>query len=254
MTTLRPYASLLVLPVLPVLRVLLALPVLLGLQLAAGPATAQTPLAGAAWASYRDTYRGMVVFEKYGSAKNLIVQHLQVAPRTRGVSMEGVQLTLSGKTVQLNLALDAAGRTAFPLLKAAYDENAALVLNRAPGQYTLRPRISIVPRADGVYEGADLRAACAQVLAYQRYSGAQAQSKKCAGVRFAFLRTPGEALLRLRKGAGAGEQPLAATDGALFADENSNAFKVIDVRFADLADKAQVVAPSAPLAISALIE
>ena len=31
------------------------------------------------------------------------------------------------------------GRAVFPLLKAAYDENAVLVLNRKPGQYVLRP-------------------------------------------------------------------------------------------------------------------
>ena len=106
--------------------------------LAAGVAGAQVP--DGEWVSYRDAYRAMVVFEKFGGPKHLIQNHFQVMPRQKGVSANGVQLSLVGKSTRLNLPLDPLGRAVFPLLKTAYDENAVLVLNRKPGQYVLRPR------------------------------------------------------------------------------------------------------------------
>ena len=48
------------------------------------------------WVSYRDAYRAMVVFEKYGGPKHLIQNHFQVMPRTKGVSTEGLRLALTG--------------------------------------------------------------------------------------------------------------------------------------------------------------
>ncbi|MDB5755009.1 MAG: hypothetical protein JWR56_1437, partial [Massilia sp.] len=77
------------------------------LSLAAGIAAAQAP--DGEWVSYRDAYRAMVVFEKYGKPKHLIQNHYQVMPREKGVPAEGLRLTLQGKTMQLNLPLDAAG-------------------------------------------------------------------------------------------------------------------------------------------------
>jgi hypothetical protein len=53
----------------------------LALLLAAGSASAQAHAGDAV--SYRDAYRAMVVFEKYGGPKNLLVSQLQVLPKER---------------------------------------------------------------------------------------------------------------------------------------------------------------------------
>ena len=218
--------------------------------LAAGAATAQAH--DGEWLSYRDAYRAMVVFEKYGKAKNLLQHHLQVMPREKGVSAEGLQLTLNGKTTQLNLPLDATGRAVFPLLKAAYDENAALVLNRKAGLYVFRPRVSLAVRADGVYEAPELRAGCEQALAYERYVDGSLRAKKCVGVRFVFGKK-GEPGVKLRKGE-AGQQDLPAVEGAAFPGEPDDGFKTVSYRFAEGQDKGQVVTQNAPLAIAPLYD
>ena len=218
--------------------------------LTAGAATAQAH--DGEWFSYRDAYRAMVVFEKYGKAKNLLQNHLQVLPRDKGASAEGLQLTLNGKTTQLNLPLDATGRAVFPLLKAAYDENAALVLNRKAGLYVFRPRVSLVVRADGVYEAPELRAACEHALNYERYVDAALRAKKCVGVRFVFSRTGGEPGVKLRRGEG--QQNLPVVEGAAFAGEPEDGFKTVSYRFSEAADKDQVVTQNAPLAIAPLYD
>ena len=201
--------------------------------------------------SYRDAYRTMVVFEKYGKPKNLIQQHLQVIPREKGVSLDGVRLSLEGKTTQLSLPLDGVGRAVFPLLKAAYDDNASLVLNRQAGLFVLRPRVSIAVRADGVYDVADLRAACDQVLAYQRYVDASTRARQCVGVRLAFAPRAGEPNVRLRKSEG-DIAALPVLDGAAFRDEQGDSLRVVDVRFD--AARGQVLSASVPLVIAATIE
>lgn len=213
----------------------------------AGTAVAQSQ--DSDWVSYRDAYRKMVVFEKYGKAKNLIQHQLQVMPRDKSVSVEGLQLSLVGNATRVNLPLDATGRAVFPLQKAAYDENAVLTLNRKPGQFLFRPRVSIVVRADGVYETAELRAACEQALAYERYLNQSLSNKRCVGVRFAFARGAADPGVRLRKGDAAALPP---SDGAAFADDPNEGFRVVNYRFGDNA--VQVVTQSVPLAISALYE
>lgn len=217
--------------------------------LAAGSGTARA--ATGEWVSYRDVYRAMVLFEKYGNPKNFIQNHLQVMPKENGIGLEGVQLSLQGKTIQLNLPLDPTGRAVFPLLKAAYDENAALVLSRKLGQYVLRPRVSIVVRPDGIYEAADLRAACEQALAYQRHVDAAAGSKKCVGVRFSFAARDGQPGVRLRRG-DKGESVLPVLEGTAFADDPHAAFRIVNYRFGDGAG--QLVTKATPLAIAALFE
>ena len=218
--------------------------------LAAGAAAAQAQ--EGEWIGYRDAYRAMVVFEKYGKPKNLLQHHLQVMPREKGASAEGLQLTLSGKTIQLNLPLDATGRAVFPLLKAAYDENAALRLNRKAGLYAFRPRVSLALRADGVYEAPELRAGCEQALQYERDVDASLRARKCVGVRFVFGRK-GEPGVRLRRGE-AEQQNLPAVEGAAFPGEPDEGFKTVGYRFAEGQDKGQVVTPNPPLAIAPLYD
>jgi hypothetical protein len=205
------------------------------------------------WLSYRDAYRGMVAFEKYGKPKQFLQQHYQVSARDGSPLPADFKLALSGKTMQLNLPLDAVGRTVFPLLKAAYDENAALTVNRKLGAYVFRPRVSIVVRPDGVYEGAELRAACEQALEFQRtVNPAGYRDRHCVGVRFTFAKKQ-DADVRW-KAAGRDSAPLPAVPGPAFPDEAGNAYSVVTVRFDAATDKGQVVTQNAPLAVAPVLE
>jgi hypothetical protein len=83
--------------------------------------TAGTAVAGAhegEWVSYRDAYRTMVMFEKYGKAKHLLQNQFQVMSSDGNVAPDGLQLHVQGKTTSLNWPLDPTGRTVFALLKA----------------------------------------------------------------------------------------------------------------------------------------
>ncbi len=201
--------------------------------------------------SYRDAYRAMVVFEKYGKAKHLIQNHFQVMAKDKGVAPEGLQLSLVGKSTSLNLPLDATGRTVFPLLKSAYDENAALVLNRKVSQYLFRPRVSIVVRQDGVYEAGDLRTACEQGLAYQRSIDASLGAIRCVGVRFVFPHGVPDPGVRVRKGEG---DALTVGDGPAFQGDPYEGFRVVNYRFGAAGAKSHVVTQNAPLAINPVYE
>jgi hypothetical protein len=218
------------------------------LLLAAVPAVAQ--VRDGEWVSYRDAYRAMVRFEKFGGPKNLLVSQLQVLPGERGLLGDGAQLTLSGKSVQLNLPLDALGRTVFPLQKSSYDENAALVLSRKGVPFTVRPLVTIAPRADGQYDSADLRSACSQALGYVQWIDASTAAQQCTGVRFVFGKRdqPGA---RLRRPGGQ-EQALPATTGTAFAGDVEDGFPVVTWRFGT--ERAQVTTYNAPLAIVPLFE
>ncbi len=202
------------------------------------------------WASYRDAYRAMVVFEKYGGAKNLLNNHLQLVPREKGVLGDGVQLGLRGKTVQTSLALDALGRGVLPLVKAAYDENAVLAPNRRLGGFALRSRVSIAPQPDNTYDTGGLRAACEQALAFARHIDATARSRQCVGVRMVFPKKSGDVSVKLR-GAD-GEQPLQLVVGPAFAGDIDTDFPAATYRF--VGESAQLVTYSAPLAIVPLFE
>lgn len=216
-------------------------------SLALGPGMAAAQAQGGAreseWVSYRDVYRAMVQFEKYGGPKNLLQSQLQV--RARGLG-EGVQLTLSGKSAQLNLPLDPLGRTVFPLQKAAYDDNAALVLSRKGMTFALRPQVTIALRADGQYDGRDLRTACGQALGFARYRDASQPARGCAGVRFVFQKRE-QAGARLRRADGA-EQALPVVAGPAFAGDADEGFPTVTYRFAST-DHEAVVTYNAPLAI-----
>lgn len=222
------------------------------LLLAAFPAVAQAQAHAGEWVSYRDAYRAMVMFEKFGGPKNLLQNHLQVLPKERGTLGEGAQLSLTSKTVQTSVPLDATGRGVLPLLKAAYDENAILVPNRRLGGFTVRPRVSIALRADGAYEVAELRAACEQALGVQRYTDPQARGRQCAGVKMVFPKKGMDASVRLRL-PGGGEQALAMQRGPAFAGDLDDDFPQVVYRFGG-AERAQVITYNVPLAIIPLFE
>jgi len=200
------------------------------------------------WASYRDAYRAMVVFDKYGGPKTQLLHHLQLVPREKGALGENLQLTLSGKTVQTSLALDPLGRTTLPLLKAAYDENAVLSPSRRIGAFALRLRVSIAPQADNSYDGADLRAACEQALGFARHVDATARARQCVGVRMVFPKKGVDFAVRLRAANGA-EQSLVVAPAAGEVDAD---FPSVTYRFGP--EQARVITYSAPLAIVPLFE
>ena len=221
------------------------------LWLALAPACAWSQQASD-WISYRDAYRQMIWFEKYGKPKQFLQNHLRLRPRDGGAQMDGLRLTLNSKGARLDLPLDVLGRAIFPFSKAAYDDNAELELNRKPGQFAHGPWVSIVTRADGVYAAADLLAACEQMAAYLRYTGAPGV-KSCAGVQFAYAK--GEAAqVRVARSGGGGAAALAAVDGPAFPGDAVTGFRVFVYRFAVFADGVQVVTSSTPLAIAALLE
>jgi hypothetical protein len=196
----------------------------------------------------------MIRFEKYGKPKHLIQQHYQVSPRSRDASLEGVVLTLSGSSSNLSLALDAAGRAVFPFLKSAYDDNARLLLNRRAGLYELHPRISIIPRPDGIYDISDLRAACDQALNYLRYAGAPSfRDRQCVGVRFSYYPSVGEVNAGFA-GANAAPVPLPVEPGSAFPDESSTIFKTVNLHFAEWPEKGRVILQSMPAVVAPLFK
>ncbi|MTV41128.1 hypothetical protein [Duganella radicis] len=203
------------------------------------------------WIAYRDAYRQMIWFEKYGKPKQFLQNHFRLRPRDASVNMEGLRLTLNGKATQVSLALDALGRAVLPLSKAAYDDNAELRINRKPGQIKAGPWVSIVTRPDGVYPATDLRTACEQLLAYLRYSG-EAGGKQCIGVQFIYMKSD-TAQVRFHAKEGAATT-LAAKEGPAFAGDAAQGFRVYVYRFAAWPEAGQIITGSTPLAIGALLE
>ncbi|MYM21506.1 hypothetical protein GTP46_02455 [Duganella sp. FT135W] len=203
------------------------------------------------WIAYRDAYRQMIWFEKYGKPKQFLQNHLRLQPRDKNVAMDGLRLTLNSKTAQVTLALDALGRAVLPFSKAAYDDNAELVVNRKPGQFKAGPWVSIVTRPDGVYAVADLRTACEQLLAYLRYGG-EARGKSCVGVQFTYLKN--DAAQVQFRAAGGATSVLTAKEGPAFAGDAMQGFRVFAYRFAAWPEAGQVVTSATPLAIAALLE
>jgi hypothetical protein len=208
----------------------------------------------AEWTSYRDAYKSMLWFEKFGKAKNLIQFQLQVVPKDKNSSMENFGLHILGKTIHLNLPLDPLGRTALPLLKTAYDENAELVLNQKSGQASFHFRTSLNLRADGIYEISELRAACEQALAYQTYiDPASTKTKKCIGVRLGFAKKDYAAQVEL-KVANSNSQILSLSDNSALWPDGINNVKALNVIFAQHPEKGQLFTRTSPLGMIALIE
>jgi hypothetical protein len=208
------------------------------------------------WMSYRDAYRVMIRFEKYGKPKQLIQSHFRVVPKEESASLDGVRLTLASPSGSLNLLLDGAGRAAFPFLKSAFDDNARLQLNRSGNRYAMHQAVSIVPRADGIYEAADLQAACEQALAFLRDIGRPGmQDRKCAGVRFAYPRQSEDPAVSLR-GADHGNPVLAVEEAPAFAGDAGPVFRTVTYRFMPRADKGstQVHTRQRPIAITPVFD
>lgn len=224
-----------------------------GINFHACAQTANTPVEETTegdWISYRDAYRQMIRFDKYGKPKNFIQSHLQVTPVVPvepGTTLDDVRLILTGPATRLQLPLDAAGRAVFPFLKSAYDDNARLVVNRKPGRYAIQPRISIVPRADGNYDAAELRNACLQALEFLQAIGRPGmQDKQCAGVRFAYAPGAGAVQVRFRG------ILLPILDAAVFPDTAGPVMRTVTLEFGKTLEQGQLSTTLLPVAIAPL--
>lgn len=226
-------------------------------QVVAAPLGHPTETSGvtdADWIAYRNVYREMILFEKYGKPKQFLQNHLRITPLDKATPTDGLRLTLVSKSIAIQLPLDSLGRAVFPLYRAAFDENAELRLNRKTGLFAYGPWLSIASRADGIYEAQDLRAACEQALAYFRYLGlAWASDRKCVGVQFSYSKGDADADVRFRK-IDRSLTALTAKEGGAFQGDVVLSFKVLAYRFADWPELGQVVTRTAPLAIAPLIE
>jgi len=205
------------------------------------------------WISYRDAYRAVLRFEKYGGAKHLILNHFQITPRNKNVSMDGLRLRLQGRSIQLDLPLDAGGRTSIPLLKSAYDDNAVLRLNRRADPFGFQTRVSIVVRPDGAYSVSELRAACEQVLQYQNHLLPLVwQGKRCVGVNMVYAKTHSAVVVQWRQGERIEALPPLAR-GPIYAHDIDTGYGVVAFRFGNTT-AGQLLTPVAPLALVAVME
>ncbi|MFB9242304.1 hypothetical protein IV454_16675 [Massilia antarctica] len=228
---------------------------LLALLLSAGTSTAHAP--APEWLSYRDAYRAMVMFQKYGGPKHYLQNQLQLVSARQGAVAPDLRLILQTRDGDQYLALDPTGRAAFPLSTAAYNENAPLLVSGGAGPVGFRARVSIVPRANGLYDSAELRAACGQALDYLRYTDTSARARACVGVRFVYphegTAAAAPAPVRLRSGA-AEAVALPVTQGGAFPDDGQTGFRIVNYRFSHGAEANQLITSSTPLAITPLIE
>jgi hypothetical protein len=224
-------------------------------QAGSGTGDAKTaPAENADWFSYRNIYREMIWFDKYGKPKNFIQHHYRIIPKDKNASLDGLRLTLNSSSIQVNLPLDAYGRTVFPMLKAAFDENAELRLNRKAAAYYHQPWVSIISRADGIYESADLRTACEQVLAYRRYAGDIAlRDKKCVGVKFSYLRGSPDPAPVFRHAGQTSSLP-ESMDSRTSPTEAGGIYKSFSFLFSHWPQQGQIIASSMPIAIDAVFE
>ncbi|TXI96401.1 MAG: hypothetical protein E6Q34_01350 [Burkholderiaceae bacterium] len=206
------------------------------------------------WISYRDAYKAMLWFEKYGKSKNLIQNRFQIVVKDKSINFENVRLSLNSQTSVMNLSLDALGQTQLPLLKAAYIENAELNISPRLGQFTYRSRVSLQLRADGHYEMSDLRAACEQSLQFLAYMDPNSVSgKKCVGVKFAFDKRDSLATVELRTN-GQHQQNLSVQDNTPIWPDSGIQLRVANLRFDANIEKVQVVTRGTPLIAIGVIE
>lgn len=209
----------------------------------------------AEWHSYRHAYKAARFFEPYLRTRPLIQAHMQIRPNRPELPLDGLEVQLTGETVNMALPVDAIGRLTLPMLKQAFDEDAVLRLNRQKGHYHFSGRYSIRERDDGVYDGASLRAACEQLLSAQRASGYRLRliGKNCAGVKFVYAAS-GPVPEVMHKDAAGALLPLPVTRGYPFENPTMGNYQIAVYRFADWPAQGEVLARGKPLALGTLYE
>jgi hypothetical protein len=206
------------------------------------------------WGSYRRAYKANAYFATFTRSRPLIQAHMQIRPLRPGLPLDGLQVRLAGETTSADIAVDAIGRAVLPMLKKAYDEDAVLRLNRQKGHYAFSGRYSIKEREDGRYTGADLRAACEQLIDAQRESGYRLRlfGKRCAAVAFIYPADADNAAIDVD--AAGVHHTVGAIDAHPFEDGSMGLYKVVYYRFADWNEQSAVLAQQRPLAIGTLYQ
>ncbi|MES2017358.1 MAG: hypothetical protein V4484_12775 [Pseudomonadota bacterium] len=209
----------------------------------------------AEWHSYRHAYKAAAFFAAFTRTRPLIQAHMQIRPLDKAASLEGLSIRLAGEHTNLTLAVDPLGRAVLPLLKEPYQDDAVLRLNRAKGIYYFSGRYSVKERDDGLYQAADMRAACDQLLSAQRESGYRLRlvGKRCAGVRFVYPLTEPASPVTLQL-PGAAPALLPLVDGQPFEGSSMGTYKIVIYRFADWPAAGQLQTARRPLAIGTVYE
>lgn len=209
----------------------------------------------AEWGSYRYAYKAGALFAAIVRSRPLIQAQMQVRPLDRNASLEGLTIQLAGARTSMMLPVDALGRVTVPLLKEPYQDDAVLRLNRSKGLYYFSGRFSVRERDDGVYQLADLRTACEQVLSGQREAGYRIRliGKRCAGVRFVYPASEAVSPVTLQA-AGASAAVLPLVEGQPFEGSGMGTYKIAIYRFADWPAAGQVTTGRKPMAISTVYE
>lgn len=205
------------------------------------------------WNSYRHAYKAAAFFAHYTRSRPLIQAHMQIRPLEANAPLTGLSLHLVGEKTDVTIAVDAIGRAELPMLKQAYQDDAVLRLNRQKGNYYFSGRYSIREHADGVYDMAELRAACEQLIGAQRESGYRMRlsGKQCVGVKFVY---PAGAAPEVRAQTGGPSGLLPLVDAHPFEGNSMGIYKVALYRFADWPQQGKIQTVSAPLAIGTLYD
>ncbi len=215
-------------------------------------------LRNAEWGSYRHAYKANTFFATYTGNRPLIQAHMQLRPmpNARNASLDGLKLQLSGEKTRIDIAVDAMGRASLPMLKQAYDEDAVLRLNRPQGQFYFSGRYSIREREDGIYDVAELRAACEQLISAQRESGYRIRliGKKCAGIKFIYALSDSKIAINFRNGAQELSRDLPVSETTPFEDDSMGRYRVALYKFSDWSTSGKIIATSKPLAIGTLYD
>lgn len=203
------------------------------------------------WGSYRHAYKAAAFFAFYTRSRPLIQAHMQIRPLDPATPLDGLSLRLIGEKTDLTIPVDAIGRAELPMLKQAYQDDAVLRLNRQKGSYYFAGRYSIREHADGVYDMAELRAACEQLIGAQRESGYRLRlsGKQCLGIKFVY---PAGAMpeVRAQTDGPAGALPLVQAHP--FEGNSMGLYQVALYRFADWPQQGKILTLTPPLAIGTL--
>jgi hypothetical protein len=219
------------------------------------PPVVVTAVRDAEWAGYRHAYSAAAKFARMIATRPLIQAHMQIQPLREDLPMAGIRIHLHGEKTSMEFAADPIGRVTIPLLKQPYDEDAVLRLNRQKGNYRFSGRFSIRDRDDGIYDVAQLRAGCEQMLSAQREAGSTfiLLGKKCAGVKFIYPLAEATTL-EVRAKDGNSVTLASAAARPFILPPMPGMYQVVTYRFADAPADADIVAPVRPLAIDALYQ
>lgn len=207
------------------------------------------------WHRYRRAYQTTMAFARHTATRPLIQVHMQIRPLHPDLPMEGLHIQLLGAKTNVGIPVDAIGRATVPLIKAAYDEDAVMRLNRQKGHYIFSGRYSIREREDGKYPATQLHAACEQLLSAQRESGYRLRllGKRCAGIKFVYRLSDPDPRVVYVDASGA-ERVLPVTQGYPFENATMGTYKVALYRLADRPASGTVVTQTRPIAIGTLYE